>query len=717
MDASASPSSGISDVADTRGGELSPSESKQGTGNADVRYQHGQPVYFPEELVDDWASFSRRGLYYCYTISLRGCSNTTAAPADVILAVKCDMGPEFLRNSFTLGGAEVTIQYWQTIPLDQEQVILAKRFQTTILSLLISNDHSEVSDAIKYSRELQVSVGVAYLLLPSVSGKIDWCGIKFSTSPEYDATDEDMRHCHSCKDADLLQTMDGPCCRYGLRLVAGGLFKVQNFLYKCYEKGKELGSRNDVKSELCRVVMAPMSTNTLCSFSFVPSIMYRIQCLLLSAKLKIQLGPRMQQFNITALKILEALTTDECQEEFSQESLETLGDSFLKYVTGQHLFSEHQLGEDDLTSMRIELVSNTTLCQLACKSKLVGYIRGEVFKPKKWIIPGLGYDTCCNIKSFLLSTNSVYILKEISIKSERIADTVEALVGAYLSAGGEQAAFHFIKSLGIDVKLHSKMQVERKITTKSEEFIDVKSLQEMLDYRFNDSSLLMEAMTHSSCNIAGITACNERLEFLGDAVLDHILTDYFFKQYYPNCTPELLTNLRKASVNNCCYAHAAVKAGLHKHILHSSKQMISNLENLGHSLSGSSHGWEPGIGLPKYLADLIEAIAGAIYIDSNHDKEAVWRAMVRLLELPPTDMSVEPDPVSELKELCERRKYTRPLYSPTRDDGAGLTRVVVEVTASGRVYSRNGEGRNQDVATPLAAKALLQELKAAAAVS
>ncbi|CAL4917741.1 unnamed protein product [Urochloa decumbens] len=759
MDASASPSSGIADVADARGGESPSSESQQGTGNADVRYQHGQPVYFPEELVDDWASFSRRGLYYCYTISLRGCSNTTAAPADVILAVKCDMGPEFLRNSFTLGGAEVTIQYWQTIPLDQEQVIFAKRFQTTILSLLISNDHSDVSDAIKYSRELQASVGVAYLLLPSVSGKIDWCGIKFSTSPEYDATDhEDMRHCHSCKDADLLQTMDSPCCRCklqnsvvyvprdrnfynitgvldlntngplhlgdrsvvsskrsGLRLVAGGLFKAQNFLYKCYEKGKELGSRNAVKSELCRVVMAPMSTNTLCSFSFVPSIMYRMQCLLLSAKLKIQLGTRMQQFNITALKILEALTTDECQEEFSQESLETLGDSFLKYVTGQHLFSEHQLREDDLTSMRKELVSNTTLCQLACKSKLVGYIRGEVFNPKKWIIPGLGYDTCCNIKSFLLSTNSVYILKEISIKSERIADTVEALVGAYLSAGGEQAAFHFIKSIGMDVKLHSKMQVERKITTKSEEIIDVKSLQEMLDYRFNDSSLLMEAMTHSSCNIAGITACNERLEFLGDAVLDHILTDYFFKQHYPNCTPALLTNLRKASVNNCCYAHAAVKAGLHNHILHSSKQMISSLENLGRSFSGSSHGWEPGIGLPKYLADLIEAIAGAIYIDSNYDKEAVWRAMGRLLELPPTDMSVEPDPVSELKELCERRKYTRPLYSPTRDEGAGVTRVLVEVTAaSGTVYSGNGEGRNQDVATPLAAKALLQELKAVA---
>jgi endoribonuclease Dicer len=59
-----------------------------------------------------------------------------------------------------------------------------------------------------------------------------------------------------------------------------------------------------LRPELCRVVMAPVSTNTLCSFSFVPPIMYRIQCLLLSAKLKIQLDPRMQQFNIQAMKVL-----------------------------------------------------------------------------------------------------------------------------------------------------------------------------------------------------------------------------------------------------------------------------------------------------------------------------------------------------------------------------------------------------------------------------
>ncbi|XP_062211725.1 endoribonuclease Dicer homolog 2a-like isoform X2 [Phragmites australis] len=743
--------------------------------SAEETYQHEQTVYFPEELVDNWSSFSFLGLYYCYKISMRGCFNSTTAPTDLILAVKCDMGSEFLCNSFNLGGIEVAMEYVRIIHLNKEQVIFARRFQTTILSLLINNDHSKVSHALKYFHQLQLSPGVVYLLLPSVSGKVDWCSIKFSTSPIYEATDKDMRHCHSCKDADLLQTEDGPFCRcmlqnsivytphnrmfyavtgfldlnansllhrnygsdvrykthfktrHGLNLTyedqpllaASNLFKVRNFLHKChYKKEKEPSGRNAVElpPELCRVVMTPVSANTLCIFSFVPSIMYRIQYLLLSEKLKIQLGPSMQQFSMTALKTLEALTTNECQEEFSLESLETLGDSFLKYVTTQHLFSKYKLHREGvLTSMRDSLVSNAALCQLACNKNLVGYIRNEVFSPKSWIIPGLGYDTRGNSKIFCLSTNNMYVLKKISIKNDRIADTVEALIGAYLSAVGEQAAFHFIKSLGMDIEFHTKMPDERKITTKYEEFINVRSLETMLGYVFHDHSLLMEALTHRSYQTSGTTACYERLEFLGDAVLNHIFTLHFYNQYYPKCTPALLTNLRKASVNNCCYAHAAVKAGLHRHLLHSSselKHVINDLENLGRSFSGPSHGWEPGIGLHEDLADLIESIAGAIYLDSKHDKEVVWRAMKRLLEPLATAENVEPDPVTEVKELCEHIGFRKPSYSRTREDG--VTTVVAKVLAAGTVYSGTGTGRKKDVAKMFAAKALLQELKAAA---
>jgi len=90
--------------------------------SAEEKYQHGQPVYFPEELVDNWVSFSLCGLYYCYNISLRGSCNTTADPTDIILAVKCDLGPDFLRYSFNSGGIGITIKYLDKIHLNEEQV-------------------------------------------------------------------------------------------------------------------------------------------------------------------------------------------------------------------------------------------------------------------------------------------------------------------------------------------------------------------------------------------------------------------------------------------------------------------------------------------------------------------------------------------------------------------------------------------------------------------
>ncbi|KAM0916989.1 hypothetical protein ACQ4PT_009823 [Festuca glaucescens] len=361
--------------------------------------------------------------------------------------------------------------------------------------------------------------------------------------------------------------------------------------------------------------------------------------------------------------------------------------------------------------MKKNLISNAALCQLACNYNLVGYIQGEEFKPKCWIIPGLGYDTSGNSKILSSSSNGMYSLRKMSLRSKRIADTVEALIGAYLSAAGEQAAFLFLKSLGMDIEFHSKIPAERTILIKSEEFINVRSLETIIGYEFKDPLLLMEALTHGSYQIAGSTACYQRLEFLGDAVLDHLFTVYFYNQY-PECTPALLTDLRSASVNNYCYAHAAVKAGLNKHILHSSselhRKMACYLEKFGQSFTGPSHGWEAGIGLPKVLGDVIESIAGAIYIDSKYDKEVVWKSMKQLLEPLATPETVECDPVKELQEYCDRRSYIKS-YTTTHKDG--VSSVVAEVKVEGAIYSATQTGHDKSVAKKYAAKLLLKDLK------
>lgn len=64
---------------------------------------------------------------------------------------------------------------------------------------------------------MQVSPGAVYLLLPVVSGKIDWCSIKFSASEMLEDTNTDRIHCLSCKDTGSVQTKDGPLCPCLLR--------------------------------------------------------------------------------------------------------------------------------------------------------------------------------------------------------------------------------------------------------------------------------------------------------------------------------------------------------------------------------------------------------------------------------------------------------------------------------------------------------------------
>lgn len=92
-------------------------------------------------------------------------------------------------------------------------------------------------------------------------------------------------------------------------------------------------------------------------------------------------------------------------------------------------------------------------------------------------------------------------------------------------------------------------------------------------------------------------------------MLDHCVTLYLYNKYYPAMTPGLLTDLRSASTNNDCYAHAAVKAGLNRDILHASselhRQITTYLQKFGNHFSGSSYGWDAGIALPKVSINFV----------------------------------------------------------------------------------------------------------------
>jgi endoribonuclease Dicer len=96
-----------------------------------------QPDYFPEQLLDSWSSFSNRGFYYCYKISLEGCLRKAISSVDIALAVKCDMGSDFVYNLFKLravhGDVNVTINYVGVIHLNKEQVHCDLRIHSSII--------------------------------------------------------------------------------------------------------------------------------------------------------------------------------------------------------------------------------------------------------------------------------------------------------------------------------------------------------------------------------------------------------------------------------------------------------------------------------------------------------------------------------------------------------------------------------------------------------
>lgn len=140
-------------------------------------------------------------------------------------------------------------------------------------------------------------------------------------------------------------------------------------------------------------------------------------------------------------------------------------------------------------------------------------------------------------------------------------------------------------------------------------------LQEKIGYRFRDISLLERAVTHSSyANETGERnhhlLCNERLEFLGDAVLSLIGSEYLFGRF-PNSSEGDLSRIRAAAVCERALASYAEKVGLREYL------------RLGRGVINSG-----GAG-PAILADAFEALLAAIYLDAGDEgRETVRRFLI-----------------------------------------------------------------------------------------
>lgn len=146
------------------------------------------------------------------------------------------------------------------------------------------------------------------------------------------------------------------------------------------------------------------------------------------------------------------------------------------------------------------------LCLKWSNSPLQGFIRNEPFDPKAWIIPGDYTGTSTMDWEFLSGRKIFHTSGRKKIKSKRVADVVEALIGACLESGGESAAISFMEWLGIKVDLN-RFPYTMPLSMSPEKLVDIKFFESLLKYKFCDASLLVEALTHGSYMLTEIPRC------------------------------------------------------------------------------------------------------------------------------------------------------------------------------------------------------------------
>ncbi|CAH1411951.1 unnamed protein product [Lactuca virosa] len=475
--------------------------------------------------------------------------------------------------------------------------------------------------------------------------------------------------------------------------------------------------------ELCFV--HPLSGSLVRGAQRLPSIMRRVESMLLAVQLK-----NVISYPVPAFKILEALTAASCQETFCYERAELLGDAYLKWVVSRYLFLKHpQKHEGQLTRMRQQMVSNMVLYHYALTKGLQSYIQADRFAPSRWAAPGVlpVFDEDIKETSEHEDIKDDDDLEDGELEEEEegdsssyrvlssktLADVVEALIGVYYVEGGKQAANHLMKWIGIEVEFDwSEVGWCTRPSNVPDSIlrsVDFEALEGALNIKFNDKGLLIEAITHASRPSSGVS-CYQRLEFVGDAVLDHLITKHLFFMY-TDLPPGRLTDLRAAAVNNENFARVAVKHNLHLHLRHGSSALEKQIRDFVKEVESevSKPGFNSfGLGdckAPKVLGDIIESIAGAIFLDSERDTSAVWKVFQPLLQPMVTPETLPMHPVRELQERCQQQAEGLE-YKATRNGNVATVQVLIDGVEVG--VAQNPQKK---MAQKLAARNALAALK------
>ena len=220
---------------------------------------------------------------------------------------------------------------------------------------------------------------------------------------------------------------------------------------------------------------------------------------------------------------------------------------------------------------------------------------------------------------------------------------------------------------------------------------ELQSLADRVGWQFSDPSLLRQAVTHRSASGPN----NERLEFLGDAILNFVIAAEIFERR-PDLREGELSRLRAALVNKNALAEIAREIELGEQILLGSGELKTG-----------------GRRRDSILADSLEAVIGAVYLDGGYvgGRELILRLYAAHLRALP-DMQAHKDPKTRLQEYLQARGLELPSYAVENISGQAHDQTFRVVCAS-EILAQSGEGvaGNRRQAEQAAAADLLSKLQ------
>ncbi|XP_050092159.1 endoribonuclease Dicer [Anopheles aquasalis] len=474
--------------------------------------------------------------------------------------------------------------------------------------------------------------------------------------------------------------------------------------------------------------------------------------------------------------ILQALTSKHAHDVFNLERFELLGDAFLKFSVSAFLLMQHtSWHEGYLTTCKSRMVSNRNLLYCAMQYGLPGMQKVHRFDPRNEWLPPLatvpkvireamikakempallyklelseeevqtGIVQQSKVDAFLpliheneeeSRSTLMAVLQHVQVSDKTVADSMEALLGVCVKSVGYERSFRALSHFGIlprgaDLaKLlcapnYTVLSYQTERDTIDRLLIAPEKIERTLGYQFRNRTLLLQAFTHATYTANTLTRSYEQLEFLGDAVLDFLITLYIYERN-PNMSPGQLTDLRSALVNNVTLACVLVRFRLHHYILSMSPMLTDKIDKFVEVQSQKRNrigDWvrllteesetplAEYVDVPKVLGDVFEAVIGAIYLDSGCDLVATWGICYSLLQREIENFSLD-TPIQVVRQLYEHQD-ARPHFSEPRvEDDVVIVRL--HFTLRNQRLKVFGCGQNKEDARRAAAKLALTKLR------